>query len=93
MSQPEKGKTKSYWTSIQNKKLKVLLCTLCAFPILVWFSTIARQRVQPYTFYAQLLVYDKTLAQPDFAVVNCSDAVMSAFYSPVSTRSLTFLQL
>jgi len=33
-----------------------------------------------------------TLAQPHFAV-NCSDAVMSVFYSLVLTRSLIFLQL
>jgi len=33
--------------------------------------------VQLYTFNAQLLVFDKTLAQLDFAVGNCSDAVMS----------------
>ena len=52
-----------------------------------------RQPVQPHTFYARLLVFDKTLAQPHFAVVNCSDAVMSVLYSPVLTRSLMFLQL
>jgi len=52
-----------------------------------------RQPVQPHTFYAGLLIFDKTLAQPHFAVVNCSDAMMSAFYSPVLTRSLIFLQL
>jgi len=26
------------------------------------------------TLYTRLLVFDKTLAQPDFAVINCSDA-------------------
>jgi len=31
---------------------------------------------------------DKTSAQPNVAVVNCSDAMMSAFYYPVLTRSL-----
>jgi len=37
-----------------------------------------RQRIQPHTFhYARLLVFEETLAQPDFAVVNCSDVVMS----------------
>jgi len=51
------------------------------------------QTVQPYTFYARLLEFDKTLAQPHFAVVNCSDAVMSMLYYPVLTRSLIFLQL
>ena len=52
-----------------------------------------RQPVHPHFFYAQLLVFDKTLAQPHFAVVNCSDAVMSVFYAPVLTHSLIFLQL
>ena len=52
-----------------------------------------RQSVQPHTSYAQLLVFDKTSAQPHFAVVNCSDAVMSVFYAPVLTHSLIFLQL
>jgi len=49
-----------------------------------------RQPVQPHTFYARLLVFDETLAQPHFAVVNFSDAVMSVFHSPFSTRSKTF---
>ena len=40
-----------------------------------------RQSVQPHTC-ARLLVFDETLAQPHFAVVNCSDAVMSVFYPP-----------
>ena len=52
-----------------------------------------RQPVQPHTFNAQLLVFDKTLAQPQFAVVNCSDVVMSVFHSHVLTPSLIFLQL
>jgi len=52
-----------------------------------------RQPVQPHTFCARLLVIDETLAQPDFAVVNCSDAVMSVSYFLVLTRSLIFLQL
>ena len=47
------------------------------------------QPVQPHT-YARLLVFDETLAQPHFEVVNCSDAVMSVFYSPFSTRSQNF---
>ena len=36
---------------------------------------------------------DETLAQPDLAVVNCSDVVRSVFYSPVLTCNLIFLQL
>jgi len=51
-----------------------------------------RQPVQPHTFNAQLLVFDETVAQPHFAVVNCSDVGMSVLHSPVLTRSLIFLQ-
>jgi len=40
-----------------------------------------------------MIVIDETLVQPHFAVVNCSDSVMSVVYSPVLTHSLTFLQL
>jgi len=46
-----------------------------------------------HTFYARLLVFDKKSVQPHFAAVNCSDAMMSVFYSPVLMRSLIFLQL
>jgi len=35
-------------------------------------------------------VFDETLAEPDVAVVDCSGAVMSAFYAPVLPRSLIF---
>jgi len=52
-----------------------------------------RQPVQPHTFNGQLLVFDETVAQPHFAVVNCSDVGMSVFHSPVLTRCLIFLQL
>jgi len=40
-----------------------------------------------------LHLFDETSAQPRFAVVNCSDAVMSVFYSYVLTFCLIFLQL
>ena len=43
--------------------------------------------------YAPLLLFDEILTQPHFAVVNCSDEVMSVFYSTVLTRCLIFLQL
>jgi len=49
-----------------------------------------RQPVQPHT-YARLLVFDATLAQHHFAIVNCSDAVTSLFYSPFSTHSQNFV--
>jgi len=71
--------------------------TLCGFSILVYCSLArfelanrgVRQPVKPHT-NARRLVFDKTLAQPHFAVVNCSDAVINVFYSPFSTRSQNF---
>jgi len=39
-------------------------------------QTGVRQPVQPHTFYAPLLVLDKTSAESHFYTVNCSDAVM-----------------
>jgi len=67
-------------------RLASLLCSLARFDLA---NRGARQPVQPHTF-ARLLVFDETLAQPHFAVVNCDDAVMSVFYSPFSTRSQNF---
>jgi len=75
------------------------LQTLCAFSIVVQFNKIRSCKpgcapaVQLHTFYAGLLVFDEKLAQPHFAVANCSDTVMSVFYSPVLTCSLIFSQL
>ena len=66
------------------------LCSLARFDVVNWG---VRQPVQPHFFYARLLVFDKTLAQPHFAVVNCSGELMSVFCSPVLTGSLIFLQL
>ena len=63
-------------------RLVTLLCSLARFDLAYRG---VRQPVQRHT-YARLLVFDVTLAQPHFAVVNCSDAVMSVFYSPFSTR-------
>jgi len=83
------------WTSIQHKKLTFscilyahsqVLCSLVKFNLA---NQGLRQPVQPHTFN----VFDETLAQPHFAVVNCSDVAMSVFHSPVLTRSLMFLQL
>ena len=48
---------------------------------------------QPHTFNSQLLVFDKTLAQPHFTVINGSNVGMSVFHSPVLMRNLIFLQL
>jgi len=87
------------WTSIHHKKLKFscvlypqsqFLCSLAKFELA---NQGVRRPVQTYTFSAQLPAFDETLAQPDFAVVNCSDVVMSVFHSHVLTRSLIFLQL
>jgi len=67
-------------------RLATLLCSLARFDLA---NRSVRQPVQPHT-YARLLLFDETLAQPHFAVVNCSDAVMSVFYSPFSTGSRNF---
>ena len=68
-------------------RLATLLCSLA------WFDLAnrgVRQPVQSHTFYAQLLVFDEALVQPHFAVVNCSDTVMSVFHSPFSKHSQNF---
>jgi len=41
------------------------LCSLARFDLAK-----SAPPVQPHTFYARLLVFDMTLAQPHFAVVN-----------------------
>jgi len=99
MSQQGKRKSKICWTSIHDKKLKVFLRTyahsqfLCSLARLDLENWVVHQTVQPHTFYGRLLVLDKTLVQPHFAVVNGSDAVMSVFHSIVLTRNVIFLQL
>jgi len=47
--------------------------------------------VQPHTFYAGLLVFDKTLPQPHIAVVTCSGA--NVRFTPLFQCTLIFLQL
>jgi len=49
-----------------------------------------RRPVHPHLLYGRLLVFDKTLAQPHFSVVNCLDELMSVLYSTTLTRSLIF---
>jgi len=49
------------------------LCSLARFDLA---NRGVPQPFQPHTFYVRLLVFDKTLAQLHFAVVNRSDAVM-----------------
>ena len=61
------------------------LCSLARFDFL---NRGVRQPVHPHLVYARLLVFDKTLAQLHFSVVNCSDELMSVFYSPVLRRRL-----
>ena len=68
------------WTGAESESEKVTPAT-----------SGVRQPVQPHTFYAWLLVFDETLAQPHFAVI--SDVAMSVFYPPVLMCSLIFLQL
>jgi len=77
---------KCYLSFFGEDRLATLLCSLARFDLA---NRGVRQPVQPHT-YARLLVFDDTFAQPHFAVVNCSGAVMSVFYSPFSTRRKTF---
>jgi len=64
------------WLFLEDR-LATLLCSLARFDLA---NRGVRQPVQPHT-YARLFVFDDTLAQPHFAVGNCSDAVMSVFYA------------
>jgi len=66
---------------------------LCSFAKFDLANQGVRQPVLLNTFNPQLIVFDETLAQPHFAVVNCSDVVVSVLRSPVLSRSLIFLQL
>ena len=77
---------KCYLAFFGEDRLATLLCSLARFDLA---NRGVRQPVQPHT-HARLRVFDETCAQPHFAVVNCSDAVMSVFYSPFSTRSKIF---
>jgi len=71
-------------TFFGEDRLATLLCSLARFDLA---NRGVRQSVKPHAFCAPLLVLDETLAQLHLAVVNCSDAVMSVFYSPFSIRS------
>jgi len=64
---------------------------LCSSPRFDIASRGVRQPVQPHT-YAQWLVRDDPLAQSHFAVVNCSDAVMSVF-TPLFQHAAKILPL
>ena len=54
-------------------RLTTLLCSSARFDLA---NRCVCQPVQPHT-YARLLVFEERSAQPHFAVVNCSDAVVS----------------
>jgi len=79
----KKGKLNVCWTSTHNKNWKFSCVLHAHYPFLFSFARFdlanrgARQTVQPHTFYARRLAFDKTSAQHHFAAVNCSDAVMS----------------
>jgi len=75
------------------QKINIFLRTLSVLAKFDLANQGMRQPVQLHTFNAQLPVFDETLVQPDFVVVNWSDVVMNVFYSHVLTRSLIFLQL
>jgi len=93
MSQQGKMKSKSllhFYTQRILYAHSQFLCSLARFDLA---NRGVRQTVQLPTFYARLFLVDETLAQPHFAVVNCYDAMMSVFYSPVLTFNLIFLQL
>ena len=51
----------------------------CGFARFDLVNRDVHQPVQPYTFYARLLVFDKISAQPHFAAVTFSDAVTIVF--------------
>jgi len=76
-----------------SQKINIFLRTLSVLTKFDLANQGVRQPVQLHIFNAQLPVFDETLAQPYFVVVNCSDVVMSVFHSPVLTRSLIFLLL
>ena len=63
-------------------RLATLLCSLARFDLA---NRGVCQPVQPHT-YARLLVFDETLAQPHFAAVNFSDAVMSVLLPFFNTQ-------
>jgi len=87
------------WTSIYIAKnesfLEYLMCIINSLCSLARFDLANRsvgKPIQPHIFYARVLVFDETLAQPDLAVVNCSDVVMSLFFfhSSLLTRKRIF---
>jgi len=75
-----------------SQKTNISLSTLSALAKFDLANQGVRQPVQLHTFNTQLPVFEETLAQPHFVVVNCPDVVMRVFYS-ILTRSLIFLQL
>jgi len=78
----------------ENRKFSCVLYThsqfLCSLARFDLANRGVRQTVQPHTLYARLLVFDKTLAPPHFAVVNCSAAVMSVLLSCFNAQTDIF---
>jgi len=79
-------KTKSSLDFYTSQKKREFFCVLCAHAqflcCLARFDLASRcvcQPIQPLT-YTQLLVSDEALPQRDFAIINCSDAMMTLFY-------------
>jgi len=66
--------------AISCKNPRAVYCVATPLPRNEKLVAPLRQPVQPHT-YARLLVFNETLAQRDFAVVTCSDVVMSVLYS------------
>jgi len=54
-----------------SQKTNIFLRTLSSLATFDLANQGVRQPVQLQTFNAQLPVFDETLAQPDFVVVNC----------------------
>ena len=71
-------------------KTNIFLRTLCAFSILVQFTSFKLSTLgvrHPRCIPSDCLLFDEKFAQPcKFAVVNCTDVALSVFYSPVSTK-------
>ena len=63
-----------------SQKSNIFLRTLPSLAKFDLANQGVRQPVQLQTFNAQLPLFDETLTQPDFVVVNCSYVVMSVFH-------------
>jgi len=92
MSWQRKRKTKrllDFYTQQKKTKFSCVLYAhsqfLCCLARFSFRNLGVRQPVQPHT-YARLLVFDETSAQPDFALVNCFDIVMTVLFPCFNTK-------